>query len=82
MEFLLMLAMGAANIACFVVGAKVGQAVSNGKKVDVILPNPVKAIQECRAEKEADRKRSKMEAILRNIECYDGTPDGQEDVPQ
>jgi len=65
-----------------VIGAKVGQAVSKDEKVTLPLPNPVKAIQEHRAQKEADRKRSKVETILRNIDSYDGTPGGQEDVPR
>ena len=82
MEVLLLLAMGAMNITCLVIGVKIGQQVAKGEPVKVGIPNPVTVVQELRTEKEADRERNKMEAILHNIETYDGTPDGQKDVPQ
>lgn len=82
MEILLVLAVGAMCIGCFIVGAKVGQQVAKGETVGIPLPDPVKAIKEHKREKEVDRERSKVETILRNIEAYDGTSIGQEDVPQ
>ena len=50
---LTILAIGAVCIACFVMGAKVGQAVSKGEKVEVPEVNPIKAFQEHRARQEA-----------------------------
>lgn len=82
MEVLLLLAMGAMNITCLVIGVKIGQQVAKGEPVKVGIPNPVAVINEHRAEEKANRERNKMEIILHNIERYDGTPDGQEDVPQ
>lgn len=82
MEILLVLTVGALCIGCFAVGAKVGQQVAKGEAVNVPLPNPVKAFREHKAQKEADRERSKMETILANIERYDGSPGGQEDIPK
>ncbi len=81
MEVFALLVMGAINIACFVIGAKVGQQTAKGEPVKVQLPNPVAAVREYKQSREDARERSQMEAILRNIERYDGNPGGQEDIP-
>lgn len=80
MEVLLLLVMAVTNIACFVIGAKVGQKVVKGEPVE--LPNPVKAIKEHQAKKEAEFEQNKIDTIMRNIENYDGTEYGQEEVPR
>lgn len=82
MEILLVLTVGALCIGCFVVGAKVGQQVAKGEPVNIPLPNPAKAVREHKAQKEADRERSKIETIMANIERYDGSSGGQEDIPK
>jgi hypothetical protein len=80
MEVIQMAVMGAVNILCFMIGAKVGQAVSRGKEVE--LPSPAKAVREHKERKEADREKSKIDTILRNIDNYNGTAEGQEEVPR
>lgn len=75
----LILGIGAMNIACFIIGAKVGQTVKKGE--DVKMPSPVAAVREHKARKETQQKQDRMETILQNIESYDGTPIGQRDVP-
>lgn len=82
MEVMLMLVMGAVNIACFVIGAKVGQQVAKGEPVKVELPKPVEAIRQHKAQKEADRRMSQIEAVLGNVDRYDGSPLGQKDIPR
>jgi hypothetical protein len=82
MTILLILAIGAVNVACFLIGAKVGQAVSKGEKVEIPSLNPVKAIQEQEAKREAQKEQERLDVILRNIEAYDGTSRGQEDIPR
>lgn len=82
MEVFALLVMGAINIACFVIGAKVGQQTAKGETVKVELPNPVAAVREYKQSREDARERSQMEAILRNIERYDGNPGGQEEIPK
>ena len=77
---LIVLIVGAMNICCFVIGAVVGQAASRGEKIDTPTVNPLKAYRELEAKKEAQREQSKLDTIMRNIECYDGTSKGQEDV--
>lgn len=85
METLILIAViGFMNILCFYIGAKVGQTVSKGEQIEA--PNPVKAIHEHIAEREANKEaeieRHRIGIILSNIEAYDGTSRGQEDVPR
>lgn len=82
MEILLILTVGALNIACFFIGAKVGQTVAKGKEIETPSVNPLKAIREREARKEAEAEQSKVNTILENIERYDGTAQGQKDVPR
>ena len=79
MEVVTILAMGFVCMACFLLGAKVGQTVAKGEKVE--LPTPMKAVQEHRERKKAQIEQNRLETIMRNIENYDGTPYGQKEVP-
>jgi hypothetical protein len=79
---LFVLVSGVLNVSCFVIGAKVGQNVSKGEKIETPSLNPIKAIREREDRKEAEREQERYDAILRNIESYDGTGRGQEDVPR
>lgn len=73
---------GAMCIGSFVIGAKVGQAASKGESITI--PNPIEAVKEHKEQKEAqkaaEREQNRIDAILRNIDNYDGTGYGQEDV--
>ena len=82
MEILLILTVGALNVACFFVGAKVGQKVVKGEPVEAKLPNPMQAIREREDKREAKREQDRIDTIMRNIENYDGTGNGQEEVPR
>lgn len=81
---LIILAVGALNIACFFIGAKVGQTVAKGEKIEApkVNLNPVKAFHEHEERKEAKRKQERTETILHNIDNYNGTSQGQKDVPR
>jgi RNase H-fold protein (predicted Holliday junction resolvase) len=79
MELLLLCAVGAMNIVCFLVGARVGQAVSRGEKV---LPAPTEVIREHKAKAKQEQEMDRVSTILHNIENYDGTSIGQRDVPK
>lgn len=81
MEVLLILTVGAVSLLCFFIGAKVGQTVSKGETIKTPEVNPIKAYNEHKAQKEAQKEADRMEAIMRNIEAYDGTAMGQVDVP-
>ena len=84
METILIIAVvGTLNIACFFIGAKVGQTVSNGKEIEVPkIPNPMTAYKAHTEAKQAEAEKNKLDVILSNIERYDGTDAGQEDVPR
>ena len=81
MEVLLLLVMGAVNIACFLIGAKIGQKAAKGEPIELPTVNPMELVQEHREKRAAQEERDKLDTILRNIESYDGTAYGQEDVP-
>jgi hypothetical protein len=81
MEALLLAIMGLTNIACFIIGAKVGQTVSKGEEVKLPTVNPMDAYKKREAKKEAQMEQDRLDTIMRNIECFDGTSRGQEDVP-
>ena len=77
--------MGATNVICFVLGARVGQKVMRGDPVEFVkFPtiNPSEIIQQKRERREAQEEQDKVSVILQNIERYDGTSMGQKDVPR
>ena len=82
MEVLLLAVMAVSNIVCFIIGAKVGQAVSKGEKIETPSIDPLKAYREHEAKREAQKKQTEMDVIRHNIDVYDGTSNGQKDVPR
>lgn len=82
MDIILTLVVGTLCIVCFLIGAKVGQQVSRGEKIETPSLNPMKVIKEKQEKKAAEEEQDKIDTILRNIEKYDGTERGQEDVPR
>ena len=81
MEAVTILAVGFVCMACFIMGAKVGQTVARGEKVETPTINPMEAVRNHRERKEAQMEQDRTAMILRNIDRYDGTSLGQEDVP-
>ena len=83
---LICMVLGVGMLTAFVIGAKVGQAVSKGEKVELSIPNPVEAVRESverrEARREAKAKTDRFEAIMQNIDNYDGTSMGQREVPR
>ena len=82
MEVLLLCILSLSNIACFVIGAKVGQKASKGEEIKLPSVSPLEAVRERKDKKEAKYQQDRIDTILRNIENYDGTERGQEDVPR
>lgn len=80
MEILLVLSTGLMCLVCFIAGAIFGQP--KGKHLSVPVSNPVKAHREKESREQAQKEQQKLEVIMRNIEAYDGTERGQEDVPR
>lgn len=77
---LIILTVSALNIACFFVGAKVGQMVQKGQTIPTPTINPVKIYEKHKEKKRLDREQTKLENILHNLNVYDGTSNGQKDV--
>lgn len=82
MEVLLLLVMAMANIICFMVGAKVGQAVSKGEEVKIPTLNPLEIYKTHRENKTAEAEMNRLDAVLQNLESYNGTEAGQQDIPR
>lgn len=82
MEILLLVSTGIINVMCFLIGAKVGQQSAKGEQIE--MPHPVEAFRENREKRIADREnkkeRNRMDAIMRNIDSYDGTSSNQRDI--
>ena len=81
---ILIVSIGIINILCFFVGAKIGQKVIKGEEIkapDISKLNPMNIKKEREQKYEAEKEKNKLETILKNIERYDGTDAGQEDVP-
>jgi hypothetical protein len=72
--------LGALNIVCFFIGAKIGQKVVKGEEIkapEITIPTPIRDYQK---KKQAEAEQSKIDTILQNIEAYNGTSAGQKDV--
>lgn len=84
METIILLAVtGTLNIVCFFVGAKVGQTVAKGEKIEAPkIPKPIDVIREHIDRKEAKKEQERIDTIMQNIESYNGTSIGQKDVPK
>jgi hypothetical protein len=82
MELLLVLGTAFVCVCCFIIGAKVGQTVSKGEDIEMPSISPLKAHREREARKEAQRAQDRVDTILQNIDNYDGTAQGQKDVPR
>ena len=84
MDALAIAVMGLAMIASFITGAKVGQAVQKGKDIRVELPaaSPIDTIKTHLSKKESAKEQARLDAIMQNIETYDGTSFGQRDIPR
>lgn len=82
MEVLLLLVMAIANIVCFMVGAKVGQAVSKGEDVKLPTLNPVEIYKTHKENKVAEAEQDKIDTVMQNLEAYNGTEAGQKDIPR
>ena len=81
MDLLTIVAISLLNIICFITGAIVGQKTVKGEKIELPKLNPMEIYRDNQEKKEAAKEMDKLETISRNIERYDGTTRGQEDVP-
>lgn len=78
---LLVVFISLANGWCFLLGARVSQTLARGEAVDLPSFDPLASYRQRQQNKHTDAQQQKVEAILRNIDHYDGTDFGQEDIP-
>ena len=79
-NIIMILCLGALNIVCFFIGAKIGQKVVKGEEIkapEITIPTPIRDYQK---KKQAEAEQNKIDTILQNIEAYNGTSAGQKDV--
>jgi hypothetical protein len=69
-------------MACFFLGAKVGQKVTRGEEIKLPKIDPAAAHREREDRKAAEKEQKRLATILENLENYDGTARGQKDVPR
>lgn len=79
---LLLFVVGALNVACFFIGAKVGQTATRGEDIKLPKVNPSAARKERRDREAAEDEQNRVNTILENIENYDGTGAYQKEVPR
>ena len=84
MQTIEVLCLCALNMFSLVIGITLGQKLSKGEEIklpDATKLNPMTIYKEHKEKKEADKELEKVNIILENIERYDGTGEGQKDVP-
>lgn len=82
MDILLVIVISLSNIICLIIGAKVGQTVSKGETIEVPTINPIKAYNEHLDKREQEKEQKIYDALLHNVDMYDGTSNGQKDIPK
>ncbi len=82
MDSLILLAAGVINLACFFIGANVGQKVAKGENIESPNLNPMQAIRERQDKKAAQQEQDRIDTIMHNVETYNGTGQGQKEVPR
>jgi hypothetical protein len=82
MGFLEIISLGLLIIFALVCGVKIGQVTAKGKPIEWAEIKPIEAIKERRDKKEAEREQDRISTIMANLEAYDGTANGQKDVPR
>ena len=79
---LILLAAGVLCIGSLAIGVNVGIRASKGEEIPLPTINPMEAYRQHEAKREAQKEQDKMDTIMQNIESYDGTGNGQKDVPR
>lgn len=71
------------NLITLIIGVKIGISATNKKDITLNLMKAIKEHrEEQREQKEADLKERQMKTMLKNIDNYDGTGFGQQDIPR
>lgn len=80
MEILLVWSVSMICLLAFSIGFKTGKGEQIENK-EIILPNPIKTYREHKEKQEVKKEQERIDAIMQNIDNYDGTANGQIDIP-
>jgi len=80
MEILLIWSIACICLLAFYIGFKIGKGEQIANK-EIILPNPMKIYTEHKEKQEVKKEQERIDAIMQNIDHYDGTANGQIDIP-
>lgn len=82
MNLIIMWSTWLATMLAFYFGFKIGQGKQETKEISInpIKTHKQKAMQR-EIEKEQEKQQEKFDVIRQNIDNYDGTPNGQKDIP-
>ena len=82
----LIILVGTMCIICFFLGAKIVQKVVRQEPIELPKIKPIKSVRDSIAEynesKEIKKEQERYDIIGQNIDSYDGTPYGQQDIPK
>lgn len=73
-------------LASFITGIKIGVKLRKDETIEIPSVNPIRTIKERKEEKEymeqQEEEQRQIEVMLANIDAYDGTEIGQQDIPK
>lgn len=81
MTILISILISAINLLCFYFGVRIGQKVAKKEEIKIEGLNPVKVIETINQSNEDRKEQERMRIIAENIDNYDGTGLGQQDIP-
>lgn len=68
-------------MATYTLGLRNGQKLSKKEEIQMPNINPVEIYQDSKIKKEIAKKQEQFDAVMANLEKYDGTGLNQEDIP-
>jgi len=81
MTILISILISTINLLCFYFGLRIGQKVAKKEEIKIEGLNPVKVIDAISQSKEETKEQERRRIIAENIDNYDGTGIGQQDIP-
>lgn len=70
------------NMCCFLFGINICQKIQSGKEIKTPKIEPIKTIKEFNANRETKKEVERARIINENIDNYNGTSIGQQDIPR
>ena len=64
----------------FLLGAKVGQTITQNKIIEIPMLNPIKKLKEYKQTKKQQEEIEELNKLMQNIDNYDGSEIGQQEV--